>query len=290
MKKLLVVMAAVIFIASCARDDGQKSAYVAKINGTSITKEDVIKEMENLPSVAREFFKGQEGVKRFIDELVKKEMLYIEAKKRGLYKNKEFERKVEEFKKITLINDLLKKETDAVSKVTEQDMKDYYEKNKGEFMMTNQVRLSHIIVKTEGDAKKVYERLQKGEDFGHIAAEMSIDKATSKSGGRLGAFKRGDLMPEIEEVAFSLRKGEVSMPIRIRDGFQILKVTDAKGPIAEFEKAKEFIKQSIIAKRQKEGFDNLLKDLKKKYKIEINKDALAKITFAPTPAPAPEKK
>lgn len=280
MKKLLLAVMAVIFIASCAKDDGQKVAYVAKIDGVSITKEDVMEEMENLPSVAREFFKGQEGVERFIDELVKKEMLYIEAKKRGLDKNKEFERKVEKFKKITLINKLLEQEMEASAKVTEQDMKDYYEKNKYEFMMTNQVRLSHIIVKTEGDAKKVYERLRKGDDFGKVAAEMSIDKATSKSGGRLGTFKRGHLMPEIEEVAFSLRKGEVSMPIRITGGFQILKVTDAKGPIAEFEKAKEFIRQSIIAKRQKEGFDNLLKDLEKKYKVKINREALSAISFA----------
>jgi peptidyl-prolyl cis-trans isomerase C len=159
-------------------------------------------------------------------------------------------------------------------------MKDYYEKNKHEFMMTNQVRLSHIIVKTEEDAKKVYERLQKGDDFGKIAAEMSVDKATSKSGGEIGSFKRGDLMPELEEIAFSLRKGEVSMPLRVKDGFQILKVTDAKGPIAEFEKVKEIIRQNIAAQKQRESFDNLLKDLEKKYKVEINKEALSEISFA----------
>lgn len=279
MQKLLLTVMAVIFIASCARDDGQKGVYVAKINGVSITKEDVMEEMNNLPDIAREFFKGQEGVERFVDELIKKEMLYIEAKKRGLDKNKEFERQVEEFKKITLINKLLEQEMEALAKVTEQDMKDYYEKNKHEFMMTNQVRLSHIIVKTEEDTRKVYERIQKGDDFGKIAAEMSIDKATSKSGGDLGSFKRGDMVPELEEIAFSLRKGEVSMPLRVRDGFQILKVTDAKGPIAEFTKAKELIRQNIIAKRQREGFDNLLKNLEKKHKVEINKEVLSKITF-----------
>jgi len=280
MKKLLLTVMAVIFIASCARDDGQKGAYVAKINGVSITKEDVMEEMENLSGIAREFFKGQEGIERFIDELVKKEMLYIEAKKRGLDKNKEVEKKIEEFKKITLINKLLEQEMEALTKVTEQDMKDYYEKNKHEFIMTNQVRLSHIIVKTEEDAKKVLERLQKGDDFGKIAAEMSVDRATSKARGELGSFKRGELVPEIEEVAFSLRKGEVSMPLRVKGGFQILKVIDAKGPIAEFEKAKEFIRQSIVAKKQREGFDNLLKDLDKKYKVEINKEVLSGISFA----------
>ncbi|MBI5211747.1 MAG: peptidylprolyl isomerase, partial [Nitrospirae bacterium] len=146
---------------------------------------------------------------------------------------------------------------------------------------------SHILVKTEADAKKAYEKLQKGEDFAKIASEMSIDKATAKSGGDIGMFKKGDMKPELEEAAFRLKKGDISKPISLKDGIHIIKVTDAKGSVMEFEKVKGFVRQKMTAERQREGIDKFIENLKKSYKIDINKDALSKLTFEPAPQPAP---
>ncbi len=287
MKRFLVAFIAVVFVISCSKDGGLKGSYVAKVGGKTVTKEDVQTEMSALPDMAKAFFQGPEGTARFVDELVKKEMLYLEAQKRGLDKNKEFQKKVEEFKKITLINQLLEKEIEAASKFTDKDVKEYYEKHKDDFMVHNQVRLSHILVKDEADAKKVYERLRKGEDFAKIASEMSIDKATAKSGGDIGMFKKGEMRPELEEAAFRSKKGEISMPVKLKDGIHIIKVTDAKGSVMEFDKVKGFVRQKMTAERQRETFDKFIENLKKNYKIDINKDTLSKLTFEPAPQPAP---
>ncbi|MEW6739300.1 MAG: peptidylprolyl isomerase [Nitrospirota bacterium] len=290
MKRFLLVpitlIIALVFVASCAKESGQKGGYVLKIDGNVYTQEDVQAEMNTLPEMAKEFFQGPEGTARFVDELVKKELLYIEAKNKGLDKNKDFQKKVEEFKKITLINQILEKEIESAAKVTDKDIKDYYDKHKEDFMVNTQVRLSHIVVKADDDAKKVYERLKKGEDFAKVASEVSLDKASAKAGGDIGNFKRGEMKPELEDVAFRLKKGEVSMPIRLKDGIHIIKVTDAKGSMLEFDKVKGLIGQRMAAEKQRESFDKFIENLKKKHKIDINKDALAKITFAPTPAPA----
>jgi peptidyl-prolyl cis-trans isomerase C len=289
MKRFLLVpitlIIALVFIASCAKE-GEKKNVVVKIDSAVLTQEDVQAEMSALPEMAKEFFQGPEGTARFVDELVKKELLYIEAKNRGLDKNKDFQKKVEEFKKITLINQILEKEIESAAKITDKDIKDYYDKHKEDFMVNTQVRLSHIVVKAEDDAKKVYERLKKGEDFAKVASEVSLDKASAKAGGDIGNFKRGDMKPEMEDVAFRLKKGEISMPIKLKDGVHIIKVTDAKGSILEFDKVKGLIGQRMAAEKQRESFDKFIENLKKKHKIEINKDALAKITFAPAPAPA----
>lgn len=189
MKKFLVLVIALVFVASCSKGGGQKGDYVIKIDNTVISKEDMQQEMNSLPDMAKEFFQGPEGTTRFADELVKKEMLYLEAKKRGLDKNKDLLKKLEEFKKITLINQLLEKEIEATAKVNEKDIKDFYDSHKSEFTQNSQIRISHIVVKTEDDAKKAYDRIQKGEDFAKVATGMSIDKATAKSGGDLGSFK-----------------------------------------------------------------------------------------------------
>ena len=290
MKKFLIIIIALLFFVSCSKDSGQKGSYVIKIDDTVLTQKDIQDEMKALPDIAKEFFQGPEGTTRFVDELVKKELLYLEAKKRGFDKYEEFQRKIEEFKKIALINKLLEKEIEASPKVTDKDIRDYYDKHKEEFTQNTQVRLSQIVVKTEEDAKKAYERLQKGEDFKTVAADMSQDKQSAKAGGDIGTFKKGEMNPALEHVAFRLKKGQVSMPIKLKDGIHILTVTDSKGTLEAFEKAKGRIHQQLIAKKQQESFDKFIDTLKKSRKIDINKDEVSKITFAPTQPSAPEQK
>jgi len=281
MKRLLVVSIAFFLLLSCTKGGGQKGDYVAKIGDTTITTVDVQKEMESLPPMAKDFFQGPEGISRFVDELVKKELLYLEAKKRGLDKSDDFQRKVEDFKKFTLINQLLEKEIESASKVTDKEIKDYYDAHKDDFMVNNQVRISHIIVKTEEDAKKVLERLQKGEDFAKIASEVSLDKASAKTGGDLGYFKKGEMNPQLENIAFRLKKGQISQPMPSKGGIDIIKVTDTKGTIAEFDKVKGIVSQKLSAEKQREAFDKFIENLRKSYKIELNKEAIAKLTLPP---------
>lgn len=278
MIKIFLLLVSIIFVASCTKGE-TKSNVIAKVGNKSITQADLQAEIQALPPEAKMFFQGPEGISRLVDEIINKELLYLEAKKRGLDKDKEFQRQLEEFKKLTLINQLLKKEMETASKISDKELKDYYDKNKDEFTINNQVRLSQIVVKTDEEAKKVYERIQKGEDFSKIASEMSQDKLSAKSGGDIGIFRKGEMIPELESVAFGLKKGDVSMPVRLKDKIHILKVTDAKGTVIEFEKVKGMIEQRVMVEKQREAFDKLLENLKKTYKIEKNKEAIAKLNM-----------
>jgi peptidyl-prolyl cis-trans isomerase C len=278
MRKIFLLLVSIIFVVSCTKGE-TKSNVIAKVGNKSITQDDLQTEMQALPPEAKMFFQGPEGISRLVDEIINKEMLYLEAKKRGLDKDKEFQRQLEEFKKLTLINQLLQKEMETASKISDKEIKDYYDKNKDEFTINNQVRLSQIVVKSDEEAKKVYERIQKGEDFSKIASEMSQDKLSAKSGGDIGIFRKGEMIPELESVAFGLKKGDVSMPVRLKDKIHILKVTDAKGTVIEFEKVKNMIEQRVMVEKQRETFDKLLENLKKTYKIEKNKEAIAKLNM-----------
>ena len=280
MKILLVAFFAVFLLTSCAKEGKQKEGYVAKIDSKVISKEDVKAQMKMLPEIAIQHFQGPEGLTKFVDELVKKEMLYLEAQKRGMDKDKEFQKKVEEFKKITLINDLLDKEIEHSPKVTDEDIKGYYEKNKEDFLINKQIRISHIFIKTEDELNQVKQRIDKGEDFAKIASEMSADKASSKVGGDIGFIKKGELAPELENVVFTMRKGQVSAPVKVKDGFRIIKVTDIKGNLVEFDKVKGLINQRLIAEKQRESFEKFMEKIKKNYKIDINKDEIAKMNIS----------
>lgn len=283
MKRLIcsiIVVLTSFILFSCTKQGEKKSGsvQVARVGSVAITQDDVDREMKALPEQIRQMFSGPEGTGRFVDELVKKEILYQEAKKKGTENNPEYKKKVEDFKKITLIGALLEKEIEEKAKVSEKAVKDYYDAHKNEFVANNSVRASHILVKSEEDAKKILEQIKKGGNFAKIAKEKSLDPGSAKNGGDLGSFSRGQMVPEFENAAFNLKVGEVSSPVKTQFGYHIIKVTEKKaGQVVEFEKIKGLLTQRLTAQKQKEVFDSYIDGLRKSYKVEINKEAISKI-------------
>ncbi len=275
----IVIISLLFAFGACAqKGEQQKGPYLAKVGNVTITQADFEREIKSLPEFAQKFFQGPEGKEKFLDELVKKELLYQEALKKGLDKDAEFKKKIEDFRKITLITQLLEKEIETKAKLTEQDAKAYYDKHKDELASVSQIKASHILVKTEGEAKNILARIKKGEDFAAIARKSSIDPGSAKNGGDLGFFSSGQMVPEFETVALKMKPGEISEPVKTKFGFHIIKVTDKKmGKPVEFEKVKSAIMQRIAAEKQKEVFDSYIENLKKNAKVDINKDALAKL-------------
>ncbi len=259
---------------SCSQS---KDEVILKAGSSKLTKKELQEDIKNLPPQTKLFLASPDGINRLKDELIKREVLYEEAKKKDLAKSEEFKRRLEEFKKLTLINMLLEQELKNLQPVTEKDAKDYYEKNKDQFIKPSEVRLSQIVVKNEEEAKKVYEKIDKGEDFGKIAKELSRDERTKANGGDIGFFKKGQLDPQVENLAFNLKKGQVSMPLNRKDGLYIFKITDVRGTPIEFEQIKQQLTEQLKAKKQQDWFNSYIEELKKKYKVEVNEKALQDI-------------
>lgn len=281
MKKIFLILLSLAIVFSCAKKEGAKTTttYLAKVGNATITEADLERELKSIPPFAQQLFAGKEGKQRFLDELIKKELLYQEALKKGLDKDPDYKSRVEDFKKITLVGKLLEKEIEAKANVTMQDVQNYYDKNKDEFSEVKQVRMSQILVKTDDDAQKVLERLKKGDSFANVAKAISIDTNSAKNGGDLGYMSMQQIAPEIRNSAMRLKVGEVSNPIRTPSGIHIIMITDKKlGKLAEFEKVKNVIFQRLTAQKQKETFDDYIENLKKSYKVEINKEALSKLS------------
>ncbi len=276
---VIAMLSALLF--SCSKQKSTStSAYVAKVGSVTITQDDVSRELKGLPEQIQKMFAGPEGVDKFVDELVKKEILYQEAKKKGFESKPEYQKKLDEFKKITLISLLLEKEIEDKAKVTDADVKKYYDTHKADLTQNGQTRASHILVKSEEDAKKILDQIKKGGDFAKIAKEKSIDKGSAAAGGDLGFFSRGQLVPEFEDAASKLKVGEVGGPVKTRFGYHIIKVTGRKeGQVVEFDKIKDMLSQRVAAEKQKEVFDSYIDGLKKSYSVDKNKDAIAKLAL-----------
>jgi peptidyl-prolyl cis-trans isomerase D len=114
----------------------------------------------------------------------------------------------------------------------------------------DQVWARHILVATEEEAISALNRLNAGEDFAVLAAEISIDSGSAVSGGDLGWFGRNRMVTEFEEAAFALNEGEISQPVKTTNGWHIIQLI-GKGNIAlnaaEFENYKQTFYANWIA-------------------------------------------
>lgn len=89
------------------------------------------------------------------------------------------------------------------------------------------VRARHILVNSEATAQEILDRLANGEDFALLAAEYSLDVTTKQTGGDLGFFPRGSLLvPEVEDIAFSLNPGELSGIVQTEWGYHIVQTME----------------------------------------------------------------
>lgn len=94
--------------------------------------------------------------------------------------------------------------------------------------LANEVRASHILVKTEGEAVDLLNQIKSGKDFGELAKKHSTCPS-GKKGGDLGYFKKGQMVKAFEDAAFSMEKGQFTQtPVKTQFGYHIIKVTDKK--------------------------------------------------------------
>jgi peptidyl-prolyl cis-trans isomerase D len=147
--------------------------------------------------------------------------------------------------------------------VSDQDAQAYYDNNLKEYEQLPQVHAAHILVrvppvggseaenKAKAKIEEVLKRARAGEDFAKLAKEISEDTANAQQGGDLGFVKRGDLVPQFEQAAFALKKGELApAPVRTPFGYHAIKVLDVKdGGKTPFKDVVDAIKAKLAAKR-----------------------------------------
>ncbi|TDL83430.1 foldase [Peribacillus frigoritolerans] len=154
-------------------------------------------------------------------------------------------------------------------KISEDEMKTYFDGNKESFAEPEQVKASHILVEDEAKAKEVKEKLDGGADFIELAKEYSTDTSNSENGGDLGYFAKGEMVAEFEEVAFAMKEGEISEPVKTEFGYHIIKFADKKAAAdAVFEDKKEEIKETLFDQKMQTAYTAWLQEKKEEYDIK----------------------
>ncbi|WP_446831537.1 SurA N-terminal domain-containing protein [Candidatus Foliamicus sp.] len=159
----------------------------------------------------------------------------------------------------------------GLSEITEQDALEWYERNRDQFISPAQRRSSHILLEAspEGDqdvlarAEQVVTRLDAGEDFAALAAELSEDKGSALAGGDLGWIEPGGFEPEFEDALFALQEpGDYTAPVQSQFGYHIIRLDGVRGgDIAPFESAREDVLADLRERRSSERFFDLAEQL-----------------------------
>ncbi len=259
-----------------------KTETAASINGEKITKEELNTKMtemygnDMLDSLITTKVIEMEAAKKKVnvtgneidEELTKLQESYggEEAFAAALEQNKVSMDRIREDIEIYLLAEKMIKPS---IKVTEKEMKTYFEENKDSLGQKEQVKAQHILVEDEATAKKVKEKLDSGKDFAELAKEYSTDSSNADKGGDLGYFGKGEMAEEFEKAAFALDVDGISEPVKTEFGYHIIKVTDKKAAKpAVYEDNKKKIEEMLYDQKIQSEYAGWLEEKKADYEIK----------------------
>ena len=156
--------------------------------------------------------------------------------------------------------------------VSDEDAEKYYTENKDKFVSENKVHALHILFKPDNlaGAEKVRQLLVDGADFAQMATEYS-ECPSKESGGDLGFFGKGQMVPEFESASFEAELNEISLPVKTQFGHHLIKVIDkSKGETQEFETVKDNLVNQIKTSVVNHNIQKLAKELRSGSKISID--------------------
>jgi peptidyl-prolyl cis-trans isomerase C len=239
---------------------------LAKVNGTAITSDEFSRRMGRLQQEGTGRFDTPEEKEELLNLLISREVLIQEANRLEIQKRKDVQEKIQDLSEEVLISAMV--DEIASKKLTEPEMKKYYEGNQESF---RELHASHILVKTEEEAKDLKKKIDAGADFADLAKKFSKDPGSANNGGDLGFFNRERMVKGFSDAAFSLKVNEVSGPVKTPFGYHLIKAIEYRDP-KKFEELKDQGLQTLKGAM----LNAEIEKLKDKSKIEIHQDRLQK--------------
>jgi parvulin-like peptidyl-prolyl isomerase len=162
-----------------------------------------------------------------------------------------------------------------------EELEAYYNEHKDEFMREERVFLREILINTVGKdaagiaasekkAKDMTARARKGEKFPELAQQNSDDTYTAQDGGALDPYKKGVMPPELEAVVWDKERGYITDPVRVANGFLVLKIEEhPKAGLAEFEEVQNDVQNKMMEPRFEPAYRAYLTKLREAAFLEI---------------------
>jgi peptidyl-prolyl cis-trans isomerase C len=238
--------------------------FVASVNGAPITQG--LMNLTLRAAVNQGQRDSPELRQTIKNDLINKELVAQEATRLGLANGIDFPDHIAQLRQNLLLQAFLENHFKK-NPITEVQLREEYDRQRklmGDTSNAFQYRVSQIVVSTETDAMDLIRRLQKGDLFGRLAQEFSIDPASRPQGGSLGWIMTGQVIPAVASVLPTMTKGGITpKPIQTPAGWVILKLDDKRSfKIPTFEESKPQLQQALIQQYLSQAIQGLRSNAK----------------------------
>jgi len=273
MKTLLIASFMIVVAAGPLTAQTADDRVIASSSEWSITAGQFENILKALPDQARNYFSNPANRRQFLDDLIEMWVLAAEARSKDIDKQPELKAQIEFYMNNFIAREYSQQIMNA-KPITDGDVESFYKQNEVEF---TEVKVSHILIVnndnedvkaqnipgalSHDEAKKKIEdvkaKMRGGQNFEDLAKEFSQDERSARSGGDIGFIKKGQLVPEVDKVAFSLTMGGFSDIVESPIGFHILQVTDRR--VTPFEEVREEVRQRMTSEYRQSQIDSRIK-------------------------------
>ena len=226
--------------------------------GIEITDEQVDDE---LAKIKKEFFDGSDAK---MQAQLKKQHITLDSLKSDI--------------RAKLIQEQLYKKVTSEVKVTDTEVRKYYDEHKDQYGQPESRTVRHILVDKKDLADRLYQQLKDGANFAQLAKKYSKDPGSAAQGGKLTVSK-GQTVPEFDKLAFDLKTNELAAPVKTQYGWHIIQaLSDVKpAKTTPFEKVKEQIRTQLLETKKSDKMTKWVADVKK----ELGGETTYQVGFAP---------
>ena len=251
------------------------ATVIATIDGKPITEADLAVAESELDGEFAQLPPPQRRAAA-LSAVIEIRLMGNEAVAKGFDKDPAFQRRLDFLKNRALHSAVV--ENEVAKAITDADIRARYDQEVAKTPPVNEVKARHILVKSKEEAEAVIKQLDGGAKFEAVANEKTTDPSGKTSGGDLGWFGPGQMVPEFEQAALALQPGSYTKtPVQSQFGWHVIKVEDkrTKQPPA-FDQVKDQVRSVLL----REKYFALVKSLRGAAKVEVTDPALKAATEA----------
>ena len=242
---------------------------LAKVGALTVTEKEVDEFIAELGQRGQGY-NTPDGRREILEQIISSKLLLLDARHNLLEAEPEFKAELAKLRENLLINYAGNKVISAV-KVSDEDVKKYYEDNIDRFKQGETVNADHILVESEEKALEILAKIESGEVSFADAAKQHSTCPSGQRGGNLGDFGRGQMVPEFDKAVFELEVGEITKaPVKTQFGYHLIKLNSkSESSVMPYEQIAPQLSEMLLNERRREAYERKINQLKILYPVDI---------------------
>jgi parvulin-like peptidyl-prolyl isomerase len=267
-RAVLLLPAVAALFAACR---GDRDPVLVRVGKLTITQSEFQRKLSEVSPTYQDYVLTPSGRRQFLDVLVREKLVLAAAQHSDVPRSAAFRNQVDQLRRDE--EDRVRDGSDALLTkmwiedlrahgdlaVSDVEVRDYLEKHPTE------VLFRHVLLGTPDKAEAIAKKLRAGANFAEVAKAESLDATTAAKGGEFPPLMYGEVIPDLEEVVFRMRPGEIGGPIKSKFGYHVVR-KDGERPI---DKTNAEVRESVAHLIEKQKLDRYLQRVEEKYPVEV---------------------